>query len=167
MACAEELLEVVPLIMRALRAEVRRRKAQDLSVPQFRALAFVGRNDAAKLSDLANFLGLTAPSASKLVDGLVAAKLIERTIPLGDRRRVSLTLSRNGRREYQTILKHARTFLAAKVRHLASGKRQRLFLAMRDLRDAFENQPAEVAHFVNGVSERMEAKGTAAVNHHG
>src|SRR5215217_7612844 len=91
--CAAELFEVVPLIMRAMRAEVRRQRAPELSMPQFRALAFIGRNEGAALSDVAAFLGLGLPSTSKLIDGLVEARLVTREIAPGDRRRVCLGLS--------------------------------------------------------------------------
>ena len=41
-ACANALLEIVPLIMRNIRAKVRRHSGPELSVAQFRALAFLG-----------------------------------------------------------------------------------------------------------------------------
>ena len=141
--------------MRSLRAEARSRRTAELSVPQFRTLAFVGRNEGAKLSDLANFLGLTAPSASKLIDGLVAAKFVSREVPSGDRRRVSLALSAAGLREYHAVLRHSRSYLARKVEHLGNDARGRLLAALYDLRAAFETgQTAEVA---NGRS-RIYAK---------
>lgn len=158
LACAAEMLEVVPLIMRVLRAEVRSRRMPELSVPQFRALAFVGRNEGAKLSDLANFLGLTAPSASKLIDGLVAARLVEREAHLEDRRRISLALSPAGSREYEAVLKQARDYLGSKVAHLSGTARERLLAAMRDLRVAFEqDQPSELG---NGATH---SRGTRSI----
>ena len=57
--CAAELLEVVPLMMRVIRAKVRAHSSPELSVPQFRALAFLGRNEGAMLGDVATFLVLT------------------------------------------------------------------------------------------------------------
>jgi hypothetical protein len=40
---ARKLLEVVPITMQDIRSEMRRRRTIDLTVPQFRALAFVNR----------------------------------------------------------------------------------------------------------------------------
>jgi len=145
-ACADALLEVVPMIMRAMRAEVRRHGAPEMSVPQFRALAFVGRNEGAALSDLAAFLGLTLPSASKLVDGLVGARFVVRVPHAGDRRRVSLTLSAAGRRKYEAIVGRARDLFARRVESLPSTERQRLAKSLAILRGLFgHDQPAEVA----------------------
>jgi hypothetical protein len=44
-------------------------------MPQFRTLAVIDRNANASLSDVTEHIGLTLPSMSKLVDGLVARKL--------------------------------------------------------------------------------------------
>lgn len=158
-ACAAEMLDVVPLIMRALRAEVRKRRAPELSVPQFRALAFVGRNDGAKLSDVATFLGLTLPAASKLVDGLVAAEYVARDVPANDRRRVSLTLTGAGRAKYESTRKQARTYLASEIEHFSADERERLLGAMRDLRRAFSaSEPSEIS----GPSIVTKARGARA-----
>lgn len=158
-ACAAELLDVVPLIMRTIRAEVRRRKGPEFSVPQFRALAFVGRNEGVKLRDLAEFLGLTPPSASKLIDGLVSQRLIVREIPSADRRRLSLALSPAGTAKYRAVMEHARDFLASRVAHLSHSERHRLLIGMGDLRAAFEGtQPSEVACDKNGAPGKTARK---------
>jgi DNA-binding MarR family transcriptional regulator len=144
--CASELLEVVPMVMRAMRAEVRGHRAPELSLPQFRALAFIGRNEGAMLSDVANFLGLSLPAASKLVEGLVAAKFTVRRQDTLDRRKISLRLSPSGRVKYEAILTHARAFLSRTVEHLTEAQRMEILAAMHTLRTIFQPcQPAEVA----------------------
>ncbi len=77
-ACAQEILDVVPVVMRSIRAEMRRHRTADLSVPQFRTLAFIDRNADASLSDVAEHIGLTLPSMSKIVEGLVVRKFVTR-----------------------------------------------------------------------------------------
>ena len=42
--CSREVLDTIPLVMQTIRSEVRRQRRSDLSVPQFRTLAFVFRN---------------------------------------------------------------------------------------------------------------------------
>src|SRR5436190_14288502 len=121
--CADELLETVPHLMRVIRTNVRSQSGPELSVPQFRTLAFLGRNQCAMLGDVAAFLGLTLPAASKLVDGLVAAKLASREIHARDRRRVSLELTKPGQRKYAAVVDAARNFLAGKMRHLKADER--------------------------------------------
>ena len=50
---ARKLLEVVPIIMQDIRSEMRRRRSLDLTVPQFRVLAFVNRNEGSSLWEVA------------------------------------------------------------------------------------------------------------------
>jgi DNA-binding MarR family transcriptional regulator len=129
------------MIMRAMRAEVRRRRLPELSLPQFRALAFVGRNEGAALSDVAAFLGLGLPSASKLIDGLVDAKFVIREIAPGDRRRVQLGLSMAGHAKYNVMVKQARNFLAGKVAHFSEDQLRQLSETLAALRATFEKDP--------------------------
>jgi DNA-binding MarR family transcriptional regulator len=102
--CARQLLDTTPQVMRFIRAEMRSHRGHDLSVPQFRTLTFVNRNPEVSLSHLAEHLGLTLPSTSKLVDGLVNQKIIIRHESKEDRRRLTLALTKNG----QDILRVAR-----------------------------------------------------------
>jgi DNA-binding MarR family transcriptional regulator len=102
--CAHQLLDTVPPIMRSIRSEMRSHRGHNLSVPQFRTLTFVNRNPEGSLSDLADHLGLTLPSVSKLVDGLVKQKLITRRESTTDRRRLTLSLTKDG----EDILRAAR-----------------------------------------------------------
>lgn len=168
-SCAADLLEVVPLIMRAMRAEVRRRRVPELSMPQFRALAFIGRNEGAALSDAAAFLGLGLPSASKLVDGLVEARFVTRVIAPGDRRRVQLGLSPAGHAKYKVLVRQAQNFLATKVAHFSEAQCRQLSEVLGALRVTFEKDlPPETARQsprisrravpTNGVAKRSSAK---------
>ncbi len=142
MECAGGLLEVVPLVMRALRAEVRGQRAPELSLPQFRALAFIGRNEGAMLSDVAGFLALTLPAASKLVDGLVGLRFVIRRQDRTDRRRVSLALSAMGRTKYEQMQTQARAWLSEKVEGLSVTQRRHLAAATDILRTLFGTSPS-------------------------
>src|ERR1051326_8743682 len=84
---AATVMDVGLLITRVVRAEVRKHRPQDLSLPQIRALAFVSANPDASASQLADYLGLTRPTTSKLLEQLVRRGLVARTSAPGDRRR--------------------------------------------------------------------------------
>lgn len=141
--CATVLLDTVPHLMRVIRTNVRSHSGPELSIPQFRALAFLGRNRHAMLGDVASFLGLTLPAASKLVDGLVASNLASRETHARDRRRVSLALTRPGQRKYEAVVASARDFLSAKMRHLNPDERAAVLRAMELLHTAFAEAPDE------------------------
>src|SRR5690349_8045502 len=103
-ACAHEVLEVVPLVMRTIRTDMRRYRGRELAVPHFRVLAFLSANPGASLSDVAEHMGLRLPTLSTLVAGLVDRKLVVRKASATDRRRIALALSPRG----QTTLDRAR-----------------------------------------------------------
>ncbi len=92
-----DLLDTVPGIMNVIRGEMRAHLAADLSVPQFRTLNYLNRQPGVSLSDVAEHVGTTLPSASVLIDGLVARGLVVRLPDEVDRRKVTLWLTELGR----------------------------------------------------------------------
>lgn len=135
--CAREILEVVPLIMRAIRSQMRSHRMSDLSVPQFRTLAFLGLRQGASLSDVAEHIGLTRPSASKLIDGLVARSLVSRKGSPVDRRRIQLALTSEGGVTLRAAWSAAQADLASRMAGLPSGEQATVGKAMRALRSLF------------------------------
>lgn len=110
--CAGILLETVPRIMRAVRGVMAHTEPPQLTVPQFRTLMVVHRHEGSTLSAVADALGLSLPSTSKLVDQLVRRKLLERHSDTADRRRMMLCITTRG----NTLLEEAH---AAVRLHLA------------------------------------------------
>ncbi|HTP06893.1 MAG TPA: MarR family winged helix-turn-helix transcriptional regulator [Anaerolineae bacterium] len=136
-ACAQEILDVVPVVMRTIRAELRRHRAADLSVPQFRTLAYIDRNADASLSDVAEHIGLTLPSMSKIVDGLVTRKLVTRQTAHDDRRRMTLALTARGLNALETSRAATRACLAEDLSVLTERERETIKQAMQILRPVF------------------------------
>ena len=135
--CARELLETVPSVMRVIRAEMRSHRTPDLSVPQFRALVFVNRNAGASLSDAAEYVGVTLPSMSKLIDGLVARKLVSRQTAAEDRRRMTLVLTAKGQEVLQSSHSATQACLAEILQSLSQSERATVVAAMQSLRPIF------------------------------
>jgi DNA-binding MarR family transcriptional regulator len=113
----------------------------DLTIPQFRTLAFIGRNEGAMLGDVANFLALTPPSASKLVDGLFIAGLLARDQASDDRRRVELRLTDAGRRKYEAAVRASEAYLSERIERLGPAARGEVVRSMRALHALFEDPP--------------------------
>lgn len=137
--CSREVLETVPLVMRTVRAEMRRHRAADLSVPQFRTLTFLNRQAGASLSQVAEHMGLTLPSMSLLVEGLVERKLVLRDTHAGDRRRVTLTLTAQGQSVLEVAYNAAQAALSEKLAVLSPQDRAVVIQAMQALRPIFES----------------------------
>jgi len=140
--CAREVLEVIPLAMRGIRSELRRHGARELSIPQFRTLNFLSRHKGASLSEVAEHIGLTLPTMSTLIEGLVTRDYaIRRTHP-SDRRRMTLELSDRG----QMILRFAReatqSYLAQLLDTLSAAEQSTIIKAMGSLRRLFAEDVA-------------------------
>ncbi len=135
--CACEILDVVPLIMRAIRMEMRSHRDSSLSIPQFRALLFVHRNLGTSLSQVAEHLGLTAPTTSKMVDGLVTRELISRKVMQGNRRRVTLTLLPHGEAMLKTAQAETQKKLSTSIATLSDKDLQKTIEAMLILKNIF------------------------------
>lgn len=110
-AVARELLDVVPVITRTIRAEMRSHRPNDLTIPLFRSLLFLERHPGVSLQELAGHLGLTSPSVCKIVDGLVTHALVTRQHSNTDRRKITLALTPDG----QNVLDEARTRTQARL----------------------------------------------------
>ncbi len=136
--CAAEILETVPTVMRFIRAQMRRHRGPNLSVPQFRTLVFLSKHPDASLSSLAEFLGLSMPATSRLVEGLVRKSLVIRQTPAGNRRRVALSLSARGQRNIRAARQATERRLAEVVASLPNGKRVGIQRALRTLRKVFQ-----------------------------
>src|SRR5262245_18273975 len=110
--CARGVMESVPVVMRVIRAEMRSRGGRFASVPQLRALGLVHRRPGASLTDVATHLGVTPATASVLVDRLVRRGLLHRDAHPRERRRISLSLTRDGTRHLRAARAETRRRLA-------------------------------------------------------
>ena len=135
--CARQILEAVPMVMRAIRSEMRSHRGADLSVPKFRVLIFLNRHEGASLSVIAEHLGLTLPSMSKMIDGLVARNMVTRQMDPKDRRRVTLVLTALGRSSMQSAYKATESRLAERLVVLPAAERRVIIEAMQVLASIF------------------------------
>src|SRR5215471_18530287 len=76
-------------------ARILERACGDLTLPQYRLLAFIVRGEE-RASNLADQLALTRPTVSATIDTLVERGLLERTGIDGDRRAVRLSITPAG-----------------------------------------------------------------------
>ncbi len=137
------VLSVVPEVMQGIRGEARRGRAPGLPVPQFRALVFLYHHEGSSLSQAAEHVGLSRPSMSKMIDGLVRKGYVGRRAHPGDRRRVSLDLTPAGRSVLAAALKAARNRLAGMLQPLRSCDRAIIVEALKTLREVFHRRPED------------------------
>jgi len=135
--CAHEVLDVVPVVMRVIRSELRKYGAKEVSMPQFRTLSYVYGKRGVSLSEVADHIGLTLPTMSILVDGLVARGLMNRREDTEDRRRITLTLTEAGRARLESARRATVAYLEERLRQLSASDRATITTAMRMLRELF------------------------------
>ena len=141
-ACARELLDTVPMGMRLIRRHMRRHRS-GLTVPQFRTLCFLSTAPGSTLSAVADFVGLSLPAMSRLVDGLVEQRFMERRPCENDRRQVRLSITSSGERAVNEARQMAQAQLARAVASLGADQRKAIVEAMQVLRGIFTNELAE------------------------
>ncbi len=138
--CAREILDAVPLAMRTIRTQLRRHSGSSLSVPQFRTLLFINRNSGTSISEAADHIGLTLPSMSTLVDGLVARSFVLRRVREDDRRRTTLMLTQRGDEALRSARSGAQAYLTERLKPLPDAQLVTILRAMRLLIRVFSEE---------------------------
>lgn len=142
--CASQLMEVMPLVMGFIRTQMRSQSASLLSVPQFRALAFLNRHPGSSLSNLAEHLGVTRPTASAMIERLVQRGFVNRTEHPQERRHIDLKLTEAGLTYLQQIREKTRNQIAAKLSSLSKAQLTSLTEGIAVLHQVFEEKESEV-----------------------
>lgn len=149
---SEQVMDVIPSITRAIREQMRQHRTAELSVTQFRALAFLNRHEGASLSDVADHIGLTLPSMSKLIDQLVTRRLVVREFDRVDRRRVTLELTPRGHSILESARGATRDFLTTRLEQCNRAELETILAAMEILRPLFASpREAQRAAQVTGL----------------
>lgn len=117
-SCAERLLSLAPRLMQTLRVDMRAGRPPELTVPQFRTLVFYDNHPGATLSEAAEHIGLGVPSASKVVDSLVARDFLLRRPNIQDRRRLDIALTPAGARVLDTSRRRATDVFTKRLKNL-------------------------------------------------
>ncbi|HTL30837.1 MAG TPA: MarR family transcriptional regulator [Tepidisphaeraceae bacterium] len=123
--------------MRFVRKHMRSHRARGLSLPQFRTLALLHSVPAANLSAVAEFLGASLPTASRIVSGLVTKGLVERCEHASDRRQLELALTARGAATVETAHRATRDELSKELQTLSPAQRASLVRGMHALRSLF------------------------------
>lgn len=111
-----------------------------VSLPQLRVLVMLHTRGPLNLVAVAEGLGVHPSNATRAVDRLVVAGLVNRQDLPADRRNVSLTLSQKGRALVESVFEHRRTAIEQVVGQMAESKRKALPGAL----EAFAEAAGEV-----------------------
>jgi len=135
--CARRVLDVAPPVVRVIRKLMRNHRLAGLSVPQFRAMALLSRSPQASLSCVADYIGSSLPAASRMIEGLVSKKLVNRCECCSDRRQVSLGLTRRGESAFRASRQATQRQLARRIGSLSPEQRHAVVEGMHCLAEIF------------------------------
>ena len=132
--------------MRDIRKQMRSRRSVDLTVPQFRTLAFIHRNEGASLTEVAGHMGLKLPTMSKMVNDLFNKGLLQREEQSTDRRRVKLVATPQGVKIMKACRQGTLEYLSTQLKVVNPANREVIVEAMKHLRLVFKeaSKPSEV-----------------------
>ncbi len=112
-----------------------RASSSPVSSSQLRALFILEQNEGINLRTLADALGSTPPSASRLCDRLQAVGFVERAPSTSSRRELQLHLSGRGRTFLRDLRARREEELRAVVARMPAGKRAALVDGLEAFRD--------------------------------
>ena len=134
---AKAFVSLIPHMMGSLRRHLRTAEGGDLRVGQFRMMMAVALSPELSISDAAEVMGLTLPSASKVADELSRAGLLQRKEDRRDRRRSLLSLTPAGIAVLQSVQRAAEAHFIQIFQPLTPMERGFLLCAAETLRPLF------------------------------
>jgi DNA-binding MarR family transcriptional regulator len=132
---ARDILQIVPLVMRAVAAELR--AAGELPAPaQFGLLSVLSQRPRT-LTELASLQGVSLPTMSTSISSMVDHGWVRRNAPEEDRRVVMIEVTASGRGALDRVARAAETHLAEVLAPLDAPARRRLHAGLGVLRKVF------------------------------
>ncbi len=111
------LINAVFSVSRLMRESVSRSEGRKrFSLLQFKILMFITEHGNPTMREIADFLGITPPSATSIIQRLVRSGRLKRIVDPTDRRKVRLTVSQTGK----SMIDDAYTHMALHMRQLFS-----------------------------------------------
>jgi len=133
---AQEILQIIPQIMRMLAAELRR-SGQAMTPGNFQ-LMFMLLEGSSSLSDLAELQNVSLPTMSRTVSRLVKIGWIKRRTDPNDRRVTLIVLTDDGRKRLMEMSALAQDTLTKALESTSTADRQLLSAGLDVMRQTFD-----------------------------
>ena len=132
---AREILEIIPLVMRTVAAELR--AAGEMPAPAHFGLLLVLSLRPRMLTDLASLQGVSLPTMSNSISAMEEHGWVRRGAPEIDRRVVMIEVTPTGRAALERVARCAEAHLADVLAALDTPSRRRLHGGLAVLRKVF------------------------------
>jgi DNA-binding MarR family transcriptional regulator len=150
---ARQLLEIMPLVMRTVAAELR--ASGELPGPAQVVTLSLLSEQPRTLSEMAALRGVSLPSMSNSVAALVQHGWVRRTAPPNDRRVVLLEVTQGGRTVLERVARSAESRIAQVLAPLEPPAQRRLQTGLHVLRRVFASPPARAPNLKRRRNRRM------------
>lgn len=117
--------------------------AEDVTLTQFRSLVVLASRGPQGIASLAEALGVTPPTASRLCDRLVRKGLVRRRTDRNDRRQVRVGLTEAGRRLVDVVTARRRREIAELLRNVPEDARRSVVAGLQLLADSAGEVPEQ------------------------
>jgi len=136
---ARELLEIMPLVMRAVAAELR--SGGEMPAPAHFGLLMKLREQPRTLTELATHWGVSLPTTSNSISALAERGWVRRGAPGKDRRVAVIEVTPAGRAALERVGRAAEAHLAETLSPLDRTSQRRLRAGLAVLRSVFAKSP--------------------------
>lgn len=116
---------------------------EEVTLAQYRTLVVLASRGPRSLASLAEAVGVTPSTATRMCDRLVRKGLVRRRQERGDRRQVRLSLAESGRRLVDEVTARRRREIARLLAAVPAGRRDELVDSLQRLADAAGEVPEQ------------------------
>lgn len=128
----DEFVDLVFVINRLTKEGLENEKGSP-SYIQLQALSFISRQKKPIIKSVAEYLNITAPSATFLINNLIKLELVNRLHNTQDKRMVHLVISKKGEKELAKSFLKSKKHLYKKLSLLSAKERQSFILILKKI----------------------------------
>lgn len=133
---ADKLHEIMPELLRGfLRQGSGGFCGKDITPPQILILDFLNKNKEARMTDIANYMGVSTPAATGIVGRLVKAGLVLREFEPSDRRIIKIKLKAKGAGLIKKVMNERRRMIIDVFGHISEADREDYLRIISKVRD--------------------------------
>ena len=142
---ARRILDIIPLVMRAMGAEMRREASAGFQVPHFRVLKLLHQHPRT-LSELATCQAVAPSTMSRTVSVLVERGWVTRIEDPHDRRSIQLRITDEGWAVLEQLYSRIQERLAARLVTLTAEEREQVLGGLEVLERVFATEGQHKSH---------------------
>ena len=118
-----------------------------LSPSKVQILRLLGQRGGQMSTQVARFLGVSKPAVTQIINAMIRDRLVTRKTAQGDRRAVTLELSRKGRELHRSVQKRQRHYIRSAVRNSKNGNVDHWLKTLREVADGLARADSAFNHF--------------------